>query len=327
MLVERGVVKVGIEIEIPTWKNGRNYTAVVRDLLNAGYMMGGEQNWREIHTYRCRCEYGCGLVRSGDVFVPPLVSATYDASLPREGGEFVVSPIVLLDGGLAPIREIWDIVTRDAVWTDQLPDRRGDRMCSPSIHLHCSVTLPNVRWEERREEPRRRPITGDPLANDVLHALFLFGPELLLLADTAGVRRGLRFRQLLRAADQGGHHGFVDIRAAREGYLHVEWRLFEAAYENFEYVEAAAYLSGVLTRALVERANLNRLMAAGLLNSFDENELTIAVFDENMDAVLGMVSSERFRTLRDMVLTFIDDDRRGYEILSRLFERAERRLP
>src|SRR5690606_41061365 len=84
MLVERGVVKVGIEIEIPTWKNGRDYRAVVRDLLNAGYMMGGERNWQEIHTYGCQCEYGCGLVRSGDVYVPPLVSATYDSSLPCE---------------------------------------------------------------------------------------------------------------------------------------------------------------------------------------------------------------------------------------------------
>src|SRR5690606_25973736 len=154
MLVERGVVKVGIEIEIPTWKNGRNYAAVVKDLLNAGYMMGEERHWREIHTYRCRCEYGCALVRSGDVYVPPLVSATYDASLPREGGEFVVSPVVLLDG-LTPIREIWDIVTRDAVWTDQLPDRRGDNLCSPSIHLHCSVTLPN-----NGEEPGRRTVTA-----------------------------------------------------------------------------------------------------------------------------------------------------------------------
>jgi len=193
------------------------------------------------------------------------------------------------------------------------------------LPLHAALLA--IRGVERREEIRRRPTAVDPLANDVLHALFLFGPELLLLADTTDVRRGLRFRQVLRVADQGGHHGFVHIRAAREGYLHVEWRLFEAAYENFEYVEAAAYLSGVLTRALVERANLNRLMAAGLVNSFDENELTIAVYDENIDAVLGMVSRERFRTLRDMVLTFIDDDPRGFEVLSRLFERAERRLP
>lgn len=318
MLTERGVVKIGIEIEIPAWDKARTYVDVVDDLLERDYMAGGRENWTTIHTYGCECEFGCGIVRAGDVIVPPLVSATYDASLPETGGEFVVSPIVMVDG-ISPIREIWDIVTKDAVWTDTLHDRRGNGYCSPSIHLHCSVTQPGKATAYAGPTDRL-------LSDDVLHALYLFSPELLLMADITDVRRGLRFRQLLRMAEQNGHHGFVHIRSARPNYLHIEWRIFEAAYTSFEYVEAAAYLAGVLTRALGDPVQRNRLFAAGFTHSFDNDTLMLAVHAENVDAVLRMVSLERFETLRNTTLSLIDDDPRGYDTLAWMFDQAARKL-
>lgn len=334
MLVNRGVTRLSLEIEVPEW-TGRKYIDVVQDLLNSGHMMGERRHWTAIHRYRCNCEYGCRIVRSGAVIVPPLVSVSYDASLPDGGAEFVTSPIVMIDG-LEPLREVWETVTRNAVWTDQKPDLRGEGLCSPSVHIHCSVTMPgggqvgdilgDARARQRGELDRamggmRLTDTG----NDILHALWLFSPELLLLADLAGVRRGLRFRQFLRQADQHGHHGFVHLRSVQDDMLHIEWRLFEAAFDKFDYIEQAAYLAAVMTRALATYDNVVDMLAFGVTARFDRDLLERAVEREDVDAILALVSTQRLEFLYNLCIQQLDDDERGRDMLHAFFGAALRR--
>lgn len=316
MIIDRGVVKAGFEIEIPRWKNGNNYELVTRRLIDEGYMMGEWDDWAEIHRYRCTCGNGCGQVRRGDVYYPPIVSATYDASLPQGGCEYVTSPIVLINGGMEAVRPIWDIVTRDAEWTMELPRLRGDGLCSPSIHIHVSVTNP---------EPDEELMATDDgsLAGDIMHALYAYSPELLLLADTAGVRRGLEFRQLLRG--NGGHHGFVHLRRAQDGdFLHIEWRLFEAAYDSWDYVEAVTYVSAALTRICSTTPGTQELLQGGLTNPFDRVALTRAVASNDTAAALAHANADRLLDLRRRLLDSLDDDVRGMEMVDALFAQAER---
>lgn len=313
MLPDLGVIKVGFEVEIPAYKNKVTWKDKAKKLLDQNYMLGDKENWRAIHRYRCNCHSGCGYVRRGDVYVPPLVSATYDASLPEGGVEWVTSPVVLVQGGLEPIRPIWDIITEDAEWRRDLLNMRGTGYCSPSIHIHCSVTHAGA------EDEYTEPTVGE----DMLHALYLFSPELLLMADTAGVRRGLMYRQPSRRADEGGHHGFVQIRRALlPTFLHIEWRMFEAVYNDFSYLEKAAYLSAVLTRGLSDETILNELLRTGLDVPFDAAVLQDATRREDVDDALALVSMERLTMLREACTDMIHDDPYGHRVINNFFEEA-----
>jgi hypothetical protein len=323
MLVDTSVVRVGVEIEVPIWDNERTFHDVARELLAKDHMIGGETLWEEIHTYSCDCKAGgCRTVRSGDVIVPPIVSMTYDASLPETGAEFVTSTVLLADHSLDEIREIWDIVVKDAVWTDQLMDKYGNDKCSPSVHLHVSATTPQYSMKKYKIPSMATMEEG--LKADGLHVLSLFVPELFALASTTSQRRGLHYRQPVRWADKKGHHGFIDVRHFVPGELvYIEWRLFEAAYSSWEYVESCAFLASTLTRALLVEKTLNKLMAAGYSNKYDQKIMLAAFYEDDLEGVLALVDGERFNVLRDLCMREIEDDTRGGIMLARLFDRAE----
>jgi len=316
MLTERGLIRVGIEIEVASFERDYSYRSVARILMDKGFMLGNANTWETTHRYGCTCEPGgCGKVRTGDVFIPPLVSLTYDASLPETGAEFVVSPVLLMDDGLSALKDIWDIVTEHAVWDDKTESRAGGP-CSPSIHLHVSATLPRDR--------KLLSSTRSTLLSDTLHALSLFGPEFIALASTTEYKRGLDFRQPIRVADQGGHHGFIHCRSVIPNeFAYIEWRTFEAAYNNWDYVLASAYMAAAITRALLEPDAYKRFMVCGFNSPLDDSAVMTAVMKNNTDDLLHLVDRTRLRGLRDICIDELTDDEAGIEILTQLFDRTE----
>ena len=324
MLIDNGVIKIGMEIEVAEFKPDRTYQKVAGQLIDANYMMGPESRWSEYHNYHCTCKGGgCYIVRKGDIVIPPLVSLTYDGSLPSIGAEFIISPILMADGsgGLAELKNIWDIIANNAVWSQTGKNIHGGPV-SPSVHLHVSVTAKKLKG----------PLVGidNAYGQDIIHALELFSPELFVLAE-AGIsnRRGLEFRWPDRTAmlndSEGQHHGFVQVRASMPNeFIHIEWRLFEAAYTDWQYIESCIYLSSVLTRALLDRKALGTLLMRGYEHFYDEDQLREAVNSNDLNLLLNMVDGSRLNALKEICLEQIHDDNYGFHLLDNLFQRAEK---
>lgn len=330
MLIERGVIKLGLEAEIPTWKNGRTYYKVAKELVKAGYMQAPDAQWSQHHKYHCSCvEGGCKYVRQGDLMVPPLVSMTYDATLPKEGAEFIVSPILLAETRFRDqLEELWNIIVLDAEWTMDLGDYHGNIgvKCSPSIHMHVSANKDSVSDSKGLVGPTMK---HNPHQEDIIHALALFSPELFALADTSSFRRGLKYRLPTReiiASDQG-HHGFIDVRRViPEQIVYIEWRLFEAAYHDWDYLEGSAYLAASLTRAFLERETLSTLMSYGYRDPYDDRLTRKAVQNDDTAALLSLVNRNRLDVLHNICMEQLSDDEYGMRIVDQMFIAAERKL-
>ena len=323
MLPERGIVRIGCEIEVASFRDRYTYQQVAAELVDAGAMEGTAADWQEYHRYNCDCGYGCLRVKRGDLLVPPIVSMQYDASLPTLGAEFIVSPVLLVNG-MEEMRRIWEIVTEHAEWRDDLPAIRGQHMASPSIHLHVSATMPG--GEKKMVSYGKRPVI-DPRA-DILHALSLFGPELLLLSDVEQFRRGLAFRQPWREADgRDNHHGFVHVKRVDPGKMtYIEWRMFEAAYDNWAYLETAAYLAAGLTRALLAPETLDLLMAEGYRDKVDDAAIRAAIAGNDTAAALRLASPRRLAALQDLLGEELDDDDYGQALVRQRFNEVIERV-
>lgn len=322
MLLENGIIRVGAEIEVAAFRDGVRYQEVAGNLVDAGFMEEPAEQWNEWHTYNCKCRPGgCDRVSSGNVLVPPIVSMQYDASLPTTGAEFIVSPVLLIDG-MDEMRAIWEIITRNAVWDNTQQRMRGAGEASPSIHLHVSATSTQT---DNLPPLRDRP---DDNVQDALHALSLFGPELLLLSDVEEFRRGLAFRQPWRHAEgRGNHHGFVHVRSISPGRMaYIEWRMWEAAYGNWDYFEAAAYLSAALTRALMREGAIDTLFAAGYRHPPDRKGIEEAIRNDDTMAALALASPQRLAALHDVIIEELADDERGERILAGLFAEVTARV-
>ena len=311
MQIDKGVLRLGVEIEVPRWLGSRTFQTVARDLLEEGYMLGTTSTWASTHTYHCACDVGgCNLVRQGTLVDPPVVSMTYDATLPKTGAEFIMSPVLLASNGMPHFRRIWDIVTQGAEWTNKLKDIK-DRACSPSVHLHISAT---------QREPNQRANYTD----DILHALSLFAPEFFVLADLAGVRRGLKYRlperETIMNTPGGNHHGFVQVRnAVKSQQVYIEWRLFEAAYNDWPYVEAVTYMAAGLTRGLLDEDLFAQIMEAGYQNRFNSAMLRTAVRNDDTAAVISCADETRLSRLRDICVSTLDDDVYGQNVVREMF--------
>lgn len=315
MQVEKGVIRVGLEVEVADWKNGYSYQKVCSDLVDAQYMLGPKSLWESRHNYHCNCqEGGCYNVRRGEIVQPPLVSMTYDASLPDHGAEFITSPILMGSEGISQLKEIWDIITANAKWNDNLINMHGGAS-SPSVHLHVSTALDNPTKYDSHNQYRE----------DALHAFSLITPELFALAGLSQYTRGLTYRLPHRMAiyeDQmGQHHGFIHVRRLiPEVFSYVEWRLFEADYENWQYIESAAYLSAVLTRSLLARNGVQKLMQIGYTNPYDDEQMMDYIDDDDVIGVESLINQERLDLLRTLCLDNIDDDHYGQELLYNMFD-------
>ncbi len=325
MLVENGIVRVGCEIEVASFKQGTKYQDTAERLVNAGFLEGTKADWQQWHNYNCKCRLGCSRVAKGDILLPhPLVSMQYDASLPEKGAEFIISPVLLIDG-MDEMRQIWEIVCKDAHWTDKQQNMRGTGLATPSIHLHVSAMIPGYAAPPYTGAPDR---TGIGHVDDALHALSLFGVEFIALSDITRYRRGLAFRQPWRNADgRGRHHGFVQVKQIVPAHMaYIEWRMFEAAYNDWEYFETAAYLSGAMTRALLKPATTALLMEAGYRDQIDPALIEAAIVNNDTEAALALVSGRRLRALRAIVEEELYDDTKGLRIMVSKFEEVEARV-
>lgn len=322
MLVEHGPVRVGLEVEVAAWKKKRKYQDVASELVKSGFM--ADVGWKRYHDYNCTCAQACRQVRSGDVLSPPRVTMQYDASLPEGGAEFISSP-VLLTQGLEPLREIWDIIVRDADWRLDLLDMRGRRNASPSVHMHVSAVSMDASPGTLKDRTSTRE--QDQIETALL-ALSNVAPELMLLADTSQERRGIYFRQPWRWADgRNKHHGFIQVRRMAPGQIaYIEWRLFEAAYQNFEYIEAATYVSAALTRAFLDPLFTPRLLNVGTAVPLDEMAIEQAIAADDLDSVLALADTDRLAGLKELIAAELHDDRYGRNMIETIFKEAERRV-
>lgn len=316
MHIDRGVLKVGLEVEVADWQPPVTSRDIMHALIDKQYMVGHKDLWMKTHQYHCSCDAGgCGIVRRGDIVVPPIVSATYDGTLPKKGAEFIVSPILLADNGIGYLQDIWGTIAPHARWRNDIMDIY-DRPTSPSVHLHVSATLKNNYSRKDKQ-----------FSDDILHALMLFSPEMFAIADSANVRRGLTYRLPTRQATmdddpQNGHHGFVQVRNANPGIqVYIEWRLFEAAYDNWDYLETCIYFAACLTRALLNKGTIAALMAAGYANPYDETAMDKAIKANKTEDVLAQVNKQRLNALFEIAYPQIDDDQYGSQLIAQLFDK------
>ena len=326
MHLDRGIIKIGMEIEVAAWQSGWGYYETAKALVKAGYMQEPAEQWSETHQYHCNCKAGgCDNIRLGYVISPPLVSMTYDASLPPLGAEFIISPVLLADDGLEMLSEIWDIITDHAVWSNSLADYHETGHCSPSVHLHVSAN-------KTTEIDYADGSSVKYFVDDILHSLSLFSPELFSLASLVDVQRGLKFRlpnrfSIEKDQEVGAHHGFVHVRKARPNeVVYIEWRLFEAAYNDWSYIQSCAYIAAVLTRAFLDRDNVSRLLGEGSLNPYDDNKMSSAASIDSTGGVLALVDPARIAVLREVCVSQIDDDQQGFEMINNMFDRLESSL-
>lgn len=330
---EYGLVpKFGLEIEVPTWKAPFTRRDVVQGLLEAEHMPDDATApyIDGTHNYHCDCRT-CRSVTAGTAQWPVQTILQYDATLPEEGGEFITSPMLCTSLFFKGLREIWDIVCENAIWTDQMPDRRG-RKCSPSIHIHVSVDNPFQRFE--RVETMRA-------------VLFGFMPELFKLASTCGIVRGVEYR----SPDQRqGHHSALNAAAVartridpavlwattdvretpdprrpepRAGVgdaVRLEWRMFEAAYQDWDYVSGAIVLACALTQMVANPDTIGVVEGAiGLLDKKPKMESV------NAKQLMAQFSKPRFRFLRELVLAapVVTEDGGMYEKLDNFLQRVK----
>ena len=166
------------------------------------------------------------------------------------------------------------------------------------------------------------------MQEDALHALYLFSPELLLLSDVPDKRRGLEFRKPTRMADGiRGHHGFVHVREMNPPHTaYIEWRMFEAAYDDWNYLESAAYITAGMTRALLKEETIPMLMGIGYHDIPPTDLLDEAIMKDSTEDALALVSPRRLQALRQIIEAEMYDDPRGLEKVSTRFEEVAARV-
>ena len=82
-------------------------------------------------------------------------------------------------------------------------------------------------------------------------------------------------------------------------------------------------MSSVLTRSLLQKEGLGRLMAKGYEDMYDEMELFAATGTDDLNAVLRLVSCVRLASLRELCLNQIDDDMYGFHLIDDMFAELE----
>ena len=309
------VPKVGLELEVVEWEGDTTDVVVASKLEAAGFMPNNVYSQGE-HAYHCTCET-CHNIGSEAQF-PVMWKMQYDASLPVEGAEFISSPFPVQEFFVENAMHAMQIISEDAVWSVDLPSRDG-AAASPGLHVHCHVAGPEIEGFTM------------PQLQNALRVYKNYIPELFLLADAAGVRRRLEFRLPTIEMNAGGltngHHNFLalageGITARRDDRtsLRLEWRLFEAAYENTDYLRGTIYLCAALTQLIVRRQAFSSISGVGALELWDDRECN------SVDQIVEQWSETRFNFLREAVLsgTGLRDDPVGQACVDSLFTMAER---
>lgn len=248
-----GVVpSIGYEIEVVQWSK-RKDVEVANELVAAGYMPAGI--YKSQHDYGCKCNT-CRTI--GYVATMPVVwKMQYDSSLPQEGAEFISSPWPLVSGLVHQAVDAVSIVGSDAVWRLDLRNRRDDGWASPGFHIHTNIQQPEV-----------------SLLSSI-KGMHLFFPELISLAST---NPGKKMRSLEYRSPQVpfdgmnktmAHHCF--LATSSKNVPHLEWRIFEAEYEDMDYILAATYLCAGMHQVFSNESIFKALQGVGMLDTWPDD--------------------------------------------------------
>lgn len=238
---------VGMEVEVPTWKHSvADYRSVAKSMIAEGYM---DQTYaKKWHTWKCTC---AKCTRWDDELIAPWPvqwKTTYDGSIPEEGAEFITSPFIPTALYVDEIEKAFKLICDNALWTMEMEAKNGGP-CSPSIHIHTSIQLPqNRKFNETR-------------FSQTATSFYPFVPELFAIADSSnlGQNRGLSFRSP-HSKELLGHHAYLSPVAHHQSFVHCEWRIWEAAFQDWPYVRSAIYFSSAMMQLLTNSTTYSNML-------------------------------------------------------------------
>ena len=319
---------VGVELEVARWRTGHSMEGVAAALEAAG-LMPSKMYSRGRHDYHCTCNV-CVAIGTQTTF-PVMFKLQRDASLPRDGGEFISSPFPLDTVFLDQAVEAYLLVGEAALPPDDHSyTQRTDEHADVGLHVHSYASGPDLTGMS----------DGDvDLAEDAAETFLGFAPELFKLAacNNAGTNRPLRYRLTLHNDSVGKdvgkqpygferHHLFITRASVRRRdggtQPHVEWRFWEMPYADEEYFRGAIIISAALTQILHRRPLVEKMFHLVSLMPWNDDSL------HSYDAVtlLERFSPRRFNLLRRMILegTGLVDDEVLCSQAERMLDRVSR---
>lgn len=289
----------GVELEVAEWYGDKTMYDVAKRLSERGYMPPGTYD-EERHDYNCRCNT-CQNI-GVNVIYPGQWKMQRDASLPHAtGAEYISSPFMANGDWLVTMRESLEIISADAVGdSTRLNERGGDTSVGMHVHVHT-------------QGPEMKGMIYDmtDLTMNGQSLLYKFVPELFALAGSAGTQRGLEYRIPSLGED---HHSFV--APAQRGTRRLEWRIWEAAYEDIDYMMGAIVMSCAATQLLHREDVTKKLGAIADMLAWDDS-------NKQIDHILSEFSAERAELLATSLLegTSVKNDKQTNQILSGFLER------
>ncbi len=317
------VPRVGVEIEVVRWRGDNKTTKprgqVCRELVDAGLMDSSLEApfANNYHQYNCRCGVCTRWeVQDCDPF-PVQFTLEYDASLPDIGGEFITSPFAALEWNYHSFFEGWDIITANAERDMKMINRNGGP-ASPSVHVHASCVNP-ARYD-----------------HEVALSFYQsFAPEIFGFATCTGLDRGMTYRHMdfnPRADRNHMHHRFVNIKPMQDRMLgtvsgpHTELRVWEAEFNDPDYIRGALFISAGLTQLAANATIANKMVAYTVMS--DRTLPDVSYVSPDCNPILGEAREEYFEILFEALstATFIAHDDFAYNAVRNMFEKTRRFL-
>jgi hypothetical protein len=216
---------VGIEAEFLGWDQNPNDVAL--RLVDAGFTL---PDYEMEHSYHCDCTQ-CYRIGNSGPLVPVLWKRQHDASLTRDGTEWISSPFPAVGPFFAQALEALEILSEGDLTTERqgrMDNRRGDAEAEAGLHIHCST-------------PSSRSQTDMRWVREFQSIMRGYAPEIYMLTLPTSLYRSNRYRSL--NTENQGHRYFLNTIAPG----HVEWRMFEPAYQYPSYLEAVLSVVSSLT--------------------------------------------------------------------------------
>lgn len=247
---EKGPVPLlGVEAEVIGWHGGRKDVDVVKDLDKLGYM--DASMYEKQHKYHCPCK-PCTVIGNSKLH-PPQFKMQYDASLPKEGAEYISSPFPALVPIIEDMVEALLVIGQDAYGPDvEATDQKG-RPASAGLHIHASVKVDDWAIEKG-------------ILKDAIRTFYMYYPEIILLASSTGRRRFMHYRW-----PRYTHHDHHSFLIQSRG--HLEWRVFEAELSDPTYLFGSMVMAASLTYLVQEPRILSTLETCGTVERWDSEIL------------------------------------------------------
>jgi len=293
---------VGVEIEVARWKNGTELNSTAKKLEDAGLMPPNSFSQGR-HDYHCDCAL-CRAIGT-EVSFPVLFKCQRDASLPRQGGEFISSPFPLDEVFLNQATQAYEIIGEAAERpTDSTRNQNDNGTAEVGLHVHAYSSGPNMLGMSPAEG-----LVGVNLTAYAGGAFFGFVPELFAIAraNSGKYDRSLLYRHVDVEGFYGQlHHGYIAAASTRrrDGRVdpHVEWRLWEMPYDDVEYYRGVLVISAALTQILHRKPLLDKLRHLNALTSWADPEVRREQNSSLKEKIIDSFSKRRFELLSHLIL-------------------------